>query len=225
MGTCPLINRRGPSSSGQNGLAVPTGVPIRDIRDQLFDAAERVLRRDGPNALTSRAVTSEAGVAKGILHRHFADFDTFLASLVLARMELLDTRSQDLRASAGSGTVADNLTHALIAALDPDTLAIVSLVTSRHELLTRLRLTIPTGIPLLAETTRMIAAYLTAERGLGRIAFETEVDTLAVMLVGSAHLLAAERDDVPLDPDDLRDVLRTAIDSIIQDQPRRAALS
>jgi len=56
---------------------MPTGVAIRDVRAQLFDAAERVLRRDGPSGLTSRAVTAEAGVAKGVLHRHFDDFDAF----------------------------------------------------------------------------------------------------------------------------------------------------
>lgn len=44
---------------------MPTGVAIRDVREQLFAAAERVLLRDGPSALTSRAVTSEAGCAKG----------------------------------------------------------------------------------------------------------------------------------------------------------------
>ena len=37
---------------------MPTGVAIRDARAQLFDAAERVLLRAGPNALTSRAVTT-----------------------------------------------------------------------------------------------------------------------------------------------------------------------
>jgi AcrR family transcriptional regulator len=65
---------------------VPTGVALRDVREQLFDAAERVLLRDGPRALTSRAVTTEAGVAKGVLHRHFADFDAFLAALVEDRI-------------------------------------------------------------------------------------------------------------------------------------------
>ena len=204
---------------------VPTGVPIRDIRDQLFDAAERVLVREGPNALTCRAVTTEAGVAKGILHRHFPDFDTFLAALVLTHMERLDARSTDLRASAGTGTVTDNLARALAAALDPNAVRIISLVCARHELLARLRLATPAGIPLLADTTKMIAAYLTAERGLGRIALEADVDTLAIMLVGGTHLLAAGRDGAPLDPDELRDVLGTAIDSTIQDQPRQAALS
>jgi AcrR family transcriptional regulator len=182
-----------------------------DVRGQLFDAARRVLLRDGPRALTSRAVTIEAGVAKGLLHRHFADFDTFLASLVLAHIEQLDARSADLRASAGSGTVADNLADALTAALHPGVLGLVSLVTARHRLLARLRLTTPTGIPLLAETTRMIAAYLTAERGLGRIALDADVDRLAPILVGAVHLLCAGRPGAPPEHAEVRELVRTVI--------------
>jgi hypothetical protein len=53
---------------------VPTGVALPDPREQLFAAAERILRRAGPQALTSRALTTEAGCAKGVLHRHFAGF-------------------------------------------------------------------------------------------------------------------------------------------------------
>jgi AcrR family transcriptional regulator len=162
-----------------------------DVREQLFEAARRVLLRDGADALTSRAITTEAGVAKGILHRHFADFDTFLASLVLTRIDLLEEHSTALRESAGSETVQSNITSALATTLDPYTLALVDLVLSRHALLDRLRLTTPTGIPLLTETTKMIAAYLTAERGLGRIAIGTDVDRLAVILVGTAHLTCA----------------------------------
>ena len=93
---------------------MPTGVALRDARQQLFDAAERVLLRDGPSALTSRSVTTEAGVAKGVLHRHFADFDDFLAELVLDRIARLDGQAAALRASAGTGTVTGNLTGVLI---------------------------------------------------------------------------------------------------------------
>src|ERR1035441_3479836 len=84
--------------------AVPTGVAIRDPRAQLFEAAGRVLLRDGPDALTSRAVTTEAGVAKGVLHRHFADFDAFLAEFVLDRIARLDTQAAALRNSAGKAS-------------------------------------------------------------------------------------------------------------------------
>lgn len=202
---------------------VPTGIPIRDIRDQLFDAAERVLLRDGPSALTSRAVTTEAGVAKGILHRHFPDFDAFLAALVLTHIERLDAGSQELRASAGTRTVTDNLSRVLAAALDPVAVRVISLVCSRQELLARLRLTTRSGVPLATEITKMIAAYLTAERGLGRIALEADVDTLAITLVGSAHLLAAGHDGGPLNPDELRVILKAAIASISEEQAGKAA--
>src|SRR5690242_6761029 len=138
---------------------VPTGVAIDDA--QLFDAAERVLLHGGPNALTSRAVTAEAGCAKGVLHRHFADFDAFLAALVRDRIARLAPLQP------GAGTVAGTLTAGLTAMLDPVAMAVVGLVTSRHELLDRLRATTPKGIPLLTEATGLIAAYLTAERDLG----------------------------------------------------------
>ncbi|GAA3584449.1 hypothetical protein GCM10022419_077870 [Nonomuraea rosea] len=83
------------------------------MREQLFDAAERVLLRDGPNALTSRAVTTEAGCAKGVLRRRFAGFDAFLAELVLDRIGRIEARSAALHDSTGG--VADNLTGALTA--------------------------------------------------------------------------------------------------------------
>ena len=118
---------------------MPTGVAIRDARDQLFGAAERVLLRDGPNALTSRAVTSEAGCAKGVLHRHFADFDAFLAELVADRIARLDSQAAALRTSAGTGTVAGHLTQALTDLFGSVALGIVSLVISRDELRARLR--------------------------------------------------------------------------------------
>ncbi len=49
----------------------------------------------------------------------------------------------------------------------------------------------------------MVADYLTAERSLGRIAAEAEVDLLAPTLIGAAHLLFADRtgDAPPADAD------------------------
>ncbi|WP_406329822.1 TetR/AcrR family transcriptional regulator [Streptomyces sp. NBC_00203] len=180
---------------------MPTGVAIRDAREQLFDAAERVLLRDGPSALTSRAVTTEAGCAKGVLHRHFADFDAFLAELVLDRVRQIDHQAAALRDSAGTGTVADNLTGALTNLFGSVAVAIVGLVTSRDDLRARLRRTTPTGIPLLTEAAVMIASYLTAERDLGRISPDADIDALAPTLIGTAHLLYADRKGTPPHPE------------------------
>ncbi|MDI3424071.1 TetR/AcrR family transcriptional regulator [Streptomyces luteolus] len=172
---------------------MPTGVAIRDVREQLFDAAERVLLRDGPNALTSRAVTTEAGCAKGVLHRHFADFDAFLAELVLDRVRRLDGRAEALREAAGTGTVVGNLAAELAELFGSVAVAMVGLVTSRDGLRARLRRTTPTGVPLLTEATAMFASYLAAERDLGRLPAGADVDVLAPMLVGTGHLLFADR--------------------------------
>ncbi|MCF3119205.1 TetR family transcriptional regulator [Streptomyces arenae] len=170
---------------------MPTGVAMRDVREQLFDAAERVLLRDGPNALTSRAVTTEAGCAKGVLHRHFADVDAFLEELVTDRIGRVGERGAALRAAAGTGTVPDRVADALTELFGSVALAILGLVTARDTLRARLRATTPTGLPVLTEAGVELAAYLTAERDLGRLTPDADVDTLALTLIGTGHLLFA----------------------------------
>lgn len=190
---------------------MPTGVAIRDVRGQLFDAAERVLLRDGPSALTSRAVTTEAGVAKGVLHRHFADFDAFLAGLVLDRIGQIGDQAAALRNSAGTGTVAGNLTAALMALFSSVALEIVALLTFRDDLRARLRRAGNAGVPVLAEATAMIVSYLIAERDLGRIAADADVGTLAPALIGAGHLLFAGREGSPPEAGAVRKVVTTVI--------------
>jgi len=190
---------------------MPTGVALRDVREQLFDAAERVLLRDGPHALTSRAVTTEAGVAKGVLHRHFADFDAFLAELIEDRIARLGRQAEALRQSAGTGTVAGNLTGALAELFGSVAIQIVSLLIFRDDLRARLRRTRPTGVPLATEAAAMIASYLSAERDLGRIAPEADVDTLAPTLIGAGHLLFAGRDGLPPDAAEVRKVVAAVL--------------
>ncbi|SDH91173.1 DNA-binding transcriptional regulator, AcrR family [Sinosporangium album] len=198
---------------------MPTGTALHDARRQLFDAAERVLLRDGPSALTSRAVTTEAGCAKGVLHRHFVDFDAFLAELVLDRVARIDTLAADLRASAGAGTVAGNLTGVLTDLFGSVAVAIVGLVTSRDVLRTRLRQTTPVGVPLLTEAAAVIASYLGAERDLGRIAADADLDVLAGTLVGTGHLLFADRTAAPPGAHAVHKAVTTVIAGVAQGPP------
>ncbi|WP_042391190.1 TetR/AcrR family transcriptional regulator [Streptacidiphilus melanogenes] len=199
---------------------MPTGLAIRDVRDQLFDAAERVLLRDGPSALTSRAVTTEAGCAKGVLHRHFTDFDAFLAELVLDRITRIDDQAAALRACAGTGTVADNLTQVLMDLFESVAVAIVSLVTSRDGLRARLREVRPTGVPILTDAATAIASYLTAEREIGRINADADTDTLAPTLIGAAHMLFADRQGIPPQAGDVRKIV-TAVIAGAEQEPLR----
>jgi AcrR family transcriptional regulator len=176
---------------------VPTGVAIRDPRGQLFDAAERVLLKAGSGGLTSRAVTTEAGVAKGVLHRHFADFDAFLAEFALDRLARLNAQAAALRARTGSGTIAGNLAATLLDVFSVPVLALIRLVIARDDLRARLRAATGSRIPLLSESTALVADYLAAERDLGRLASDADIHTLAPTLIGAAHLLFTDSDGTP----------------------------
>jgi AcrR family transcriptional regulator len=170
---------------------------LRDVRAQLFDAAERVLLRDGPSALTSRAVTTEAGVAKGVLHRHFTDFDDFLAALIEDRSARVTAQADGLLAAAGTGTVTGNLTTVLTSLFTSVAVGVMSLIIFRDELRARLKASDPDGIPLLSAAGRMVASYLVAERSLGRLSPSADIDALGLALIGSGHLLFAARSGDP----------------------------
>lgn len=192
---CPCIN------DSVEGLIVPTGVRLTDGRRQLFEAAERVLLRDGPGGLTSRAVTDEAGCAKGVLHRHFVDFDAFLVDLILNHAVRLEQTADTLRDAVGLGTVDANLTRALIDFFAPLTVAVLPLITFRDELRGRLRHAKPGGgMAVLSDATTAIAAYLAAERDLGRVSDEADIDALTLSLVGGGHLFFLDRDAEPSSP-------------------------
>lgn len=197
---------------------MPTGVALPDARAQLFDAAERVMVRQGPSALTSRAVTQEAGCAKGVLHRHFADLDDFLVELVLDRIARVQSQALALRQAAGTGTVTDNIAGALRAVFGYVALVIVGLVISRDALRARLRRDIPTGVPVLTEASAMLVSYLSAESEVGRIAADADVETLAHTLIGAGHLLFADREGTPPDAQSVRRVVSAVLAGVIAEE-------
>jgi AcrR family transcriptional regulator len=184
---------------------------MRDVREQLFDAAERVLLRDGPNGLTSRAVTAEAGCAKGVLHKHFADFDAFLLDLILDRVARIGRQAEALRAAAGTGTVVGNLTAALHELFGSIGMAMVSLLIARDELRRRVRQARMSGLPVLSEASAMITSYLEAERNLGRVPAGADLGTVAPMLVGVGHLAYAELDAAGPTEDAVRKMVAAAL--------------
>ncbi|WP_020015819.1 TetR/AcrR family transcriptional regulator [Promicromonospora sukumoe] len=190
---------------------MPTGVALQDPRAQLVAAAERLLATGGAAALTSRAVTDEAGVAKGVLHRHFADFDDFLAALVRSRIQQADDAGERLIAAAGTGTVVGNVSGFLATTLDDVALAVVALITARDELRRRLRETSPAGVPLLAEITGALATYLTAEQSYGRVTPGAEPRYLAMTVVGTGHLMFAG--ELGARPDDT--AVRELVESVL----------
>jgi AcrR family transcriptional regulator len=171
---------------------MPRGVAIPQVREQLFAAADRILARDGPPGLSTRAVTTEAGVANGVLHRHFRDFDDFLASFAAGRLQEITDMAAALPRRAGQGSVAGNLTDAAVAVFGTSAQALMSLVTTKPDLGSVLEHDAgrPGG---LAGIEAHFAAYLDAEKKLGRISSGSDTETLAFTLLGAVHHLVVVR--------------------------------
>jgi AcrR family transcriptional regulator len=166
----------------------PRGVATPDAREQLFQAAERVLSREGPDGLTSRAITDEAGVAKGLLFNHFADLDQFLAELVLDRGHAAASVAAELPPRAGTGTVKGNLVDAALSMLQSHAFAVAGIIHARPTLMSRLhQVSSSRPYAVLSDVEMAFAAYLAAEKTLGRIAADADPDTLAFILVGTVH--------------------------------------
>ena len=198
---------------------MPTGVVLRDARGHLFAAAERVLQRDGPNGLTSRAVTAEAGVAKGVLHRHFADFDDFLAAFARTRMDRIEARAAALRDAAGTGSVSGNVAAALAEVFDAATLGMLALVMTRDEVRNRLRGDATPGLPIARDVVAMVAAYLGAERDRGRLTPDADPETLALSIVGTGHLLFAGELGAYPDLDAVTEVVQSILVAVERQAP------
>lgn len=165
----------------------PRGVAIPEVREQLFAAAERLLTRDGPVGLTSRAITAEAGVAKGLLYAHFADLDDFLAELVASRSRKIADSAADLPARAGHGSVTGNLAEAARLLAATATVAVIGVVLSRPSLLRRLQGELGAGPPVLRGLEVAVANYLEAEKRLGRVAADADSEALGLTLVAAVH--------------------------------------
>lgn len=165
----------------------PRGVAIPDVRGRLFDAAERVLARDGLEGLSSRAITVEAGTATGLLFRHFPDFDAFLAAFMVDRMERVHLVTANWVKRAGQGSVVENLVEEAMSLL-PMATRLFEIVHARPSLVRHLMaMHTSHGGAGLGEIERSLAAYLEAERALGRVRPDADTGAVSLALAASIH--------------------------------------
>lgn len=178
---------------------VPRGVAIPDVRQQLFAAVEQVIIRDGPGKLSGRAVTGEAGVATGLLYSHFRDLDDFLVAYAVDRAFLISANAKALPDQAGTGTVAENLVGTLLATPFGSAQALTRLLAARPELAAGVRSVLGDGNTGIDAIEAATAAYLAAERELGRVAAGADTEALARALAGTLHhlVLTAEEPEIP----------------------------
>ncbi|WP_248960655.1 TetR/AcrR family transcriptional regulator [Sphaerisporangium perillae] len=181
----------------------PRGVPVAGLHERLFDAAEQLLVRDGPSALDSRSITSEAGCAKGVLHNHFGSLDGFLTAFAADRLRQLLKNATQLAARAGEGTVIGNLTTTAVSVFGSRSVAIASLLMSQPQLQSRVQEALAVeGSGGIEDLERTFTEYFAAEKELGRIKLHADAETLALMFVGALHHLFATGRSSPHDLDE-----------------------
>jgi len=166
---------------------MPRGVAIPELRQQLFAATERVIAAAGPGRLTSRSVTHEAGVATGLLYAHFANFDDFLAGYAVDRAFQIAGEVAGLPDRAGSGTVAGNLSRAVLATPRATLLALTRLMAAHPDLAPKVEALLGSGTAGLQAIETAVAGYLAAEQRLGRVPASADPDALALAVVGVLH--------------------------------------
>ncbi|MCM6776399.1 TetR/AcrR family transcriptional regulator [Nocardia sp. CDC159] len=169
---------------------MPRGVAIPEVRQQLFAAAERVILRDGPGRLGGRAITGAAGVATGLLYAHFTDLDGFLAAFAVDRAFVISAEVAGLPQRAGTGEVIETLLAAVLAVPLTTVMASTRLLVARPELTDRVREVLGEATAGLDAFESAAAAYLSAERSLGRIEPAAAPEVLAEALVGVVHHVA-----------------------------------
>ena len=203
-------------------LVSPRGLAIPDVHEQLFQAAERLLLRHDAADLSGRAVTREAGLAVGLLHNHFGNFDDFLSAFVLDRLRRAAIGFGDLPSRAGRGTVASNLADAALSMLGQDTLALSRLVASRPSVLAR---SIHAHTAAAHPRWLLEAAvlnYLQRERQFERVEDDADIEAAAVALVATVHqLLLMPRGDEHVADEVLRRVIAVLLRGITGRSPSR----
>ncbi|AUY50614.1 TetR/AcrR family transcriptional regulator [Streptomyces sp. CB01881] len=167
----------------------PRGVAVPNVRERLFEAAERVLERDGPAALTNRAITEEAGCAKGLLYNHFTDLDDFVAQLVLNRFQRVVDGLAPLPARAGTGDVLDNLVQAARTLLGSNGPALAAAAMSRSRATIHVRQEWAGGAAGPASAEELLTGYLEAEQKLGRVSGTADCAMLGLAIAGTVHHL------------------------------------
>jgi AcrR family transcriptional regulator len=145
---------------------------IPTTRDQILDAAARVMHTLGMARTTTREIAQAAGLSEAALYRHFADKAELFLCVIGERLPQLVATLKDLQARVGRRTVRANLEDIARVALPfyDETAPMAASLFSEPELLARhqeqLRLKGGSGPHHAIE---MLANYVRAEQRAGRI--------------------------------------------------------
>lgn len=145
---------------------------MKDSRQNILDATERLLQSEGLARLTTREIARGAGVAEGLIYHHFGSKANLVLQVVERRMLPSNNAVRNLPLQVGLRTVWENLADTLMVVYysHHETAPIVSSTLADKQLRDHLKEVIKEGAPGPQNDIHGLAAYVAAEQRLGRVA-------------------------------------------------------
>lgn len=190
-------------------------------RQRLLVATQEVVRRVGHANATTRLIAESAGVAEGTIYRHFSDKVELLFAAAMNGNEAILELLAALPERAGTGSIASNLSEALVRLVElrRDLLPLeLALRTDPEMIRRRSTLEFPADSALLLPPNA-IATYLEREQDCGRVRRDLDTTATAMLILaalfGLALSVVESPDDVTNDcPEAVRDQIHTFMELI-----------
>jgi AcrR family transcriptional regulator len=172
-------------------------------REKIVEATERVLREKGLARSTTREIARVAGYSEGTIYKHFESKEDLFLSVLAERLPSFVALVEELPARAGRGTLRETLEEVASTALVfyGEIVPMSASIFSEPQLLARHR----EGLRKRGAGPQMVnealAAYLDAEKRLGRVREDADPEAAAAMVLGACYQRAFFRsflgEDVP----------------------------
>lgn len=160
-------------------------------RARLIAATHQVVRDHGYSGATTKAIAEAAGVSEGTIYRHFPDKVALFFEAVLARDQTIIDEVGELPGRAGTATVAHNLARTLTRLADlRDEIIPLELAIRADPAMAERRRHLRPPEPDDDAPPVVIARYLAAEQGLGRVRSDLDPFDAAIALLAMLFGLA-----------------------------------
>ena len=156
----------------------------RNTRQQILDAAERLINEGGFTRLTTSEVAHEARCAEGTIFRYFKRKEDLCLAVVLENAPKFKDTISGKR--AGKGSVRKNLEDIALAAIrfSDDLIPLGASLFADTKLLARYRQAWSKSEGGPKEAFHLIAAYISEEQQLGRIKRKVAPLLVSALLLG-----------------------------------------
>jgi AcrR family transcriptional regulator len=191
-------------------------------REKIVEAAERVMRERGLSRSTTKEIARAAGYSEGTLYKHFESKEDLFLAVLAERLPSFLALVEELPARVGRGTVRGTLEEAASTALAfyAEIVPMAASIFSEPGLLARYR----EGIHKRGSGPRMVnealAAYLDAEKRIGRVREGADPEAAAAMVLGACYQRAFFRsflgEEAPAEGEDgfVEGIVRTLMRSL-----------